>query len=215
MTPTRWVVLVGLLALVGAAAYVLTRADERRAGTNLTSDTGFVVPVPAQQQLCEPGELLPAGTAALRVTASAGAAPGPPLEATVTGSSPPASSGRLAGGWRPGAIRIPVSPRLHETSGGTVCIRNLGTRPVAFGGSVPDDSFLVTIGGRALSGRVRIEYMRPGRETWLALIPVLSHRFSLAKGDLVRHWAALATLLLILFAVGLATRTMLAAEPDP
>jgi hypothetical protein len=40
------------------------------------------------------------------------------------------------------------------------------------------------------------------------------HRFSLGKSDLVRHWAAAATVVLMLLAVGLAIRTILREEGE-
>jgi hypothetical protein len=45
------------------------------------------------------------------------------------------------------------------------------------------------------------------------LLPTLAHRFSLAKGDLVRRWAAPAALVLMLIAVALAARTIVREEP--
>ena len=54
--------------------------------------------------------------------------------------------------------------------------------------------------------------MRPGSESWFSLLPTLAHRFSLAKSDVVRHWAWIAVLMLMALAVGLAARTVLREE---
>jgi hypothetical protein len=205
----RVVVAIGLFAIAAAAAAILLQSEQRRSGSNLTSDLGFVVGLAPGQQLCEPGELLPAETAALRLAASAGAGPGPSLGASISGPGGPIGSGVLAAGWRRGAVRIPVT-RVRRTTGATVCLRNLGSREVAFGGSVPDGSYVLLIDGKALAGRLRIEYLRPGSESWLALAPTLSHRFSLAKADVLRHWAAAATLALMALALLVAVRTVLA-----
>jgi hypothetical protein len=211
----RIVLAVGLFAIFAVAVIVLSQSGQRRSGSNLTVDLGFVLPLSAGQHLCEPGELLPGDTGALRLAASAGAASGPRLAVSIGGPRGPVSSGGLSAGWRSGPVLIPITRVAHTTPGATVCVQNLGTSPVVFGGSVPDGSFVVQLDGRGLGGRMRIEYMRPGRETWLQLLPTLTHRFSLAKSDLVRHWAAGAALVLVLLALALAARTLIVEEPAP
>jgi hypothetical protein len=211
-TPVRVVVVVGVLAIVTAGLAVLLQSAQRRSGTNLTANTGFVVPVAAGQQLCEPGELVPGDTGAVRLSASSGATPGPRLDVAIGTGARTIAAGHLAAGWRTGTVTIPLSRIGATQQNASVCLVNRGTAPVSFGGSVPDANFYVVLGGKPLSGRMRIEYMRPGSESWLALLPTLVHRFSLAKGDLVRHWAAPAALLLVLLAIGLALRTILREE---
>ena len=211
LTPVRIVLTVGLLALMVWTLVELLHSEPRRSGTNLTQNTGFVIPLAARQELCVPGELVPGDTGALRLSASSGSSPGPRLAVHVSDGSGTVSSGALAPGWRSGVVLIRLTPIAH-TLAGTVCVSNLGDRPIAFGGSAPDANFYVAIAGKPLSGRLRIEYMRPGSESWLALLPTLAHRFSLAKSDLVRHWAPFAAIVLMLLAVGLTTRTMLKAK---
>lgn len=215
LTLVGMVLAVGLLAIAVAAVVVLLQQEPRRAGTNLTADRGYVLALPPGQQLCEPGELLPGDTGALRLDASAGGLPGPRLSATLSAPGGLVSTGQIAGGWHAGTIVIPVRRVAQTRSAATVCLRNLGLHQVLLGGSVPDSGFFISIAGRPMSGRLRIEYLRPGRESWLALVPTLAHRFSLAKSDLVRHWAAAAALLLMLLAVGLATRAMFNEERSP
>jgi hypothetical protein len=211
--PVRFVVAVGVLAIAIAGVAVLLQSAQRRSGTNLTANTGFVIGVAAGQQLCEPGELVPGDTGGLRLSASSGALPGPRLDATVGAGTKLLAAGHLATGWRTGTVTIPLSRIAATQQNASVCLVNRGTSTVSFGGSVPDANFYVVLGGKPLSGRMRIEYMRPGSESWLSLLPTLTHRFSLAKGDLVRHWAAPAALLLMLLAIGLALRTILREEP--
>lgn len=109
-------------------------------------------------------------------------------------------------------MRVRLTRVRRTLPGETICLVDRGSRAVAFGGSVPDANFYVVLDGKPVNGRIRVEYMRPGRESWFALIPTLSHRFSLAKADLVRHWAAAAVIVLMLFAITLATRTILREE---
>jgi hypothetical protein len=213
-TPAGIVLVVGMLAIASAATVILLQRSPRRSGANLTSNRGFVIPVPGGQQLCEPGELVPADTGAIKLTATPGGVSGPALSVDITGAGGRVGAGRLGGGWRAGAIRIPVS-RVTSTVGGTVCVSNLGSQQVDFGGSAPDSAYVIQIAGRPFDGRLRIEYLRPGRESWLQLVPALAHRFSLAKSDLLRHWAAPAALVLVLLAMALALWAIRAEEPSP
>jgi hypothetical protein len=136
------------------------------------------------------------------------------VTAALSDAKGPVSTGALAPGWRTGVVTIPVSRVARTLQGATVCLTNLGQRSIAFAGSVPDADFYVAIAGKPLSGRLRIEYMRPGRESWFSLLPTLAHRFSLAKADLVRHWAWGGVIVLMLFAVALAARTVIREEPS-
>jgi hypothetical protein len=207
---------VGLVAIAIAAVVVLSQRAQRRSGTNLTADYGYVIPLQAGEQLCEPGELLPGDTAGLRLDASSGGRPGPLLVASVVDPhARTVATGMLRAGWQTGQVTIPLTRVARTLAGATVCLVDRGTQPVAFGGSVPDANFYVALGGKPLSGRMRIEYMRPGRESWFALIPTLGYRLSLAKADFVRHWAVFAAILAMLVAIAVALRTVVREESAP
>jgi hypothetical protein len=212
-TPARIVVVLGLLSILLAALVVLLQSEQRRAGTNLTANSGFVIPLQGGEQLCEPSELVPGDTGALQLSIASKAPRAPRIDATIVLGSRILAGGSLAAGWRPGTVTIPISPVRETEPGATVCLVNRGISAIVFGGSVPDANFYVALGGRPLNGRLRIDYMRPGSESWLALLSTLVHRVSLGKSDLVRHWAAPAALLLMLLAIGLAVRTTLRGEP--
>jgi hypothetical protein len=209
----KLVLALGLLAIAAVAAVVLTRQGPRRSGTNLTPNTGFVIPLGAGQRLCEGEELLPGDTGALQLSVDAHGLPGPQLAVAVSGPAGSIGQGSLRYGWRSGVVRIPITRVLQTTIDAVVCLSNLGTTPVTLAGSTPDPNFSIDISGKTLNGRLRIEYMRPGRESWLELFPTIVHRMSLAKSNLVRHWAAGAAFVLMLLAVGIASRTMLGVKP--
>jgi hypothetical protein len=212
--PAAIVLVVGMLAIATAATVILLQRSPRRSGANLTSNRGFVIPVTGGQQLCEPAELVPADTGAIRLTARAAGLPAPALGVDIRGPAGRIASGRLDGGWRPGAIGIRVT-RTASTVAATVCVTNLGLNQVDFGGSTPDSAYVIQIGGRPFDGRLRIEYLRPGSESWLGLAPTLVHRFSLAKSDALRHWAAIAASVLVLLSIALALWAVLGVEPLP
>jgi hypothetical protein len=208
-TPVGVVIAVGMLAILGFGIGILLKREPRSGGANLATDTGFVIPLAHGQQLCDPGEIVPADTAALRVSAEA-RGPAPELSATIASGSMPSRSGRLGAGWHTGTLDIPVA-RVTQTIVGTVCLANRGANEVRLGGSAPNSS-IIQIAGKPFDGRPRVEYMRPGRESWLSLLPALSHRFSLGKSDLVRHWAAAAAIVLVLIAVAVTIRAVLGEE---
>jgi hypothetical protein len=210
--PALLVMTVGLLAIAAVALAILLQSAPRRAGTNLTADTGYVLALQPGRQLCQPGELVPGDTAALRLNVSSGSHPGPRLQLGLGNAEGPVATGAVAAGWRSGELRIPISRVRQSKQAVTVCLIDRGSTAVAFGGSVPDSGFYVVLGGKALSGRMRIDYMRPGSESWLSLLGTLVHRFSLGKADLVRHWAAGAVLVLMLLAIALAARTIVREE---
>jgi hypothetical protein len=203
----------GMLLLLLAGVVALLQRAPRRSGTNLTADAGYVIELAPSQHLCEPGELLPGDTGALKLdVATEAGSRVPPLIATLDGPTGRLATGRLRGGEPAGMILLPVEPVVRRTQGGTVCIRNLGTVSVRFGGSVPDQAFVIEVAGKPLLGRMRVEYMRPGRESWFGLLPTLAYRFSLAKSDLVRHWEVWAVLVLMLTSLALAARTLIRDE---
>lgn len=211
-SPAALVLAIGLIAIAGGGVAILARSEPRRSGTNLISDSGFVIPLAPGRQLCEPGELLPGDTGGLRLAADSGAYAGPRLSVHVFSPQGSVSSGELAPGWRSGAVLIPIRRVARTLPSAIVCLRNAGSRPVSFGGSAPASGFVIELAGKPFGGRLRIEYMRPGSESWLSLLPALVHRFSLAKSDIVRHWSWIAVLVLMLLAVGLATSIVLREE---
>jgi hypothetical protein len=209
----RWVAGVGLTAVAVILALVLLHGDQRRSGSDLTPNGAFVAALRAGQHACQDGELLPADTAAVRLTIGTYGLPGPPVQITFTGPHGESlTQGGLAAGWRQGVVDIPVRHVSNASAGVRVCLRNSGPQSIALAGDLPDPGYRMEVGGSSVEGRLRYDYMRPGRESWLALLPTIVYRSTLGKADLVRHWAWAAALVLMLFAVALAVRTILRDE---
>jgi hypothetical protein len=205
---------VGLAAVVVVLTLVLLHGGRRRSGSDLTPNGAFVAALGAGEQVCQDGELLPADTSAARLTIGTYGLPGPPVHVTFTGpSGEPLSSGSLAAGWRQGVVDIPIAHVSQPREGVRACVRNSGPQRIAVAGDLPDPGYRMQVAGKSIEGRLRFDYMRPGSETWLALLPAIVYRSTLGKSDLIRHWAWAAALALMLFAVGLAIRTILREEP--
>jgi hypothetical protein len=216
----RRVVIVGVLVIAGLFTVLLLQRGERRSGSDLTPNGAFVALLGGGQQACQGGELLPADTAALRMTIGTYRKPGPALTVSMTAPNGTVlASGGLPEGWREGVLRIPVSQTSTATEGVRVCLRNDDPRHrgrvIALAGDTPDPGYTTEVAGRTLANlRLRVDYMRPDRESWLQLLPTIAHRFSLAKSGLVRHWAWIGVLVLMLAAVGGALWTILSEAPS-
>jgi hypothetical protein len=215
VTTRRWVAAIGVAAIAVASVIVLLQRAPRRSGTDLTPNGAFVAGIHGGQEVCQGGELLPADTAALQMTIGTYGKPGPPITVTVTDPrGGVVASGRLGAGWRQGIVRIPITRVAQPSEHNHICIRQERATPersIALAGDLPDPGQHMHVAGRSVEGRLRYEFMRPGSESWWQLLPTIVHRFSLGKGGLVRHWAWVGVLLLMLVALVLAVRTIVRA----
>jgi hypothetical protein len=209
----RLVMAVGLAAIVVILAVVLLEKAPRRSGSDLTPNGSFVAVLDAGQWTCQEGELLPADTSAIQPTIGTYGKPGPPLAVTLTGPHGELlSSGGLASGWAGGVVRIPIRHVSTTTTEVRVCLRDGGPGPIALAGALPDPGLHMEVAGKTVEGRLRYDYMRPGRESWLALLPTIVYRSTFAKAGPLRHWAWAAALVLMLLAIALAARTVVREE---
>ena len=214
MTVAKGVVVAGVPAFLVAACVVLTHSSERLSGTNLAPNGAYIQGLAPGQQACQGEELLPADTAALRMTIGTYGKPGPALTVSFTGPEGRLlTSGGLKRGWHEGVVRIPVGRVSVARAQTRFCLRD-GDEPIALSGDSPDPGFKLQIAGRTIENqRMRIDYMRPGSESWFELAPAIVHRFGVAKAGWVRGWAWLAAVASMLAAVALALRTVLKVKP--
>jgi hypothetical protein len=207
---------VGLVAIAVILVVVLSQKAQRRSGTDLTPSDTVAATVPGGRQACQDEELLPAGTAAVQATVTAFGQPLPALRIVFTAGpgGRVLSSGALPAGRAPGLVRIPIRFVAHASQGVRACLRNLGPASIGVTGAYPDPPHQMLVGGAVAAGRLRYDYYRRGRESWMQLLPTIVYRWTLAKAGLVRHWAWVAIPLLMLFAVGLAALTLIREEPS-
>jgi hypothetical protein len=173
----------GLLAVVVALGVVLTRSDTRTAGTNFVRESGPVKQLSGGRRVCQDGELVPGDTAGVRLFVATRGRPLPPLHVDAESARGMVTAGFLPGGGREGHVTVPLKRVARTTLGSVVCIRARGSSKAVLYGT---------------GGRVRLEWQRPGRESWIALMPTISHRFALGKanpfGGLLLALAALVAL---------------------
>jgi hypothetical protein len=215
MTLAKGVVVAGPLAFLVAASVILSHSSERLSGTNLVPNGAYIEGLSSGQEACQGQELLPADTAALRMTIGTYGKPGPALTVAFTGPGGKLlTRGGLQQGWHEGAVRIPIRHVSLATGQTRFCLRNGGKGPIVLAGDSPDPGFQLQVAGRTIEDqRLRIDYMRPGSESWVELAPTIVHRFGVAKAGWVRTWAWLAAVALMLVAVVLALRTVLRVGP--
>jgi len=208
---TRLALVGAVLILLCAIAVVLVQSAPRRSGSNGIPPATFAAVLAPGEAACQRGELIPGDTAALRATIGTYGLPGPRVQVTVSGSAGPVTRGGLAPGWRQGVVSLPVALVRRTTPDVQVCLRDEGRSRIAIAGSGPYSPGLQLLGAhrvRNLAVGLRFDYVRPGRESWLALLPTLWHRMTLAKGDLVRHWAPWGALVLMVLAGALSVAAL-------
>jgi hypothetical protein len=204
---------VGLAAVVVILGAVLAQKDQRPSGTDRTHAGAFVATLRAGQSACQQGELLPADTSAVRATIGTFGRPGPALQIAFSGAHREAlAAGSLKAGWRAGLVQIPLPHIATSTDGVQVCLRNIGPGAIGIAGQQVYPGFHMVLAGKEVEGQLRYDYMRPGRESWLTLLPTIVYRSTLAKAAPLRHWAWAAALVLMLFAVALAAWTLVRSE---
>ncbi|MDQ6750188.1 MAG: hypothetical protein M3Z33_05480 [Actinomycetota bacterium] len=185
----------GLVLVAAVSMVALSDSAPRRSGTNATVRVaGSLVSVAPGRRLCQPGQMVPKNTAALRVFFRfRPSSPGGPVDITVGHAGRLIATGHLPGGLSPGSPRVPIA-RIAQDTSATVCFANRGTRTIQFAGNLTPEYGGNNPGGAKLPDVVRIDYTRPGPETWWTFAPVVAERFALVKSSFVGSWTLYAAL---------------------
>jgi Predicted membrane protein (DUF2142) len=203
------VVAIGLVAILSGVIVDASGTAPRLAGSNLLSNAQYIATVPPHGRLCQPREFLPADTGALQLRMSAFSHPGPPVRAEVSLNGRQITAGSVRAGWSEGDVPIPVARVTRAVAGVTVCLWNEGAAKIAIGGAPVPPSVAAQVATRPQEGLARIEYIRPGRESWWQLFPTIVHRFSLGKSHWLGGWTLLLAAGLLLGAAALSVLTIL------
>jgi hypothetical protein len=172
--------LVAGLALVAIAIGVtLTDSPPTVAWTD---STPLVVPIAQTKRgahACQGGETLPRGTSAVRV--SLFAVFGPRVSVKVLSGERVLTSGARGSGWIGETVTVPLRPLRHGASHVEVCFvlgRTGGL--VSMVGAPASPAAATRAGhGQRLPGRMRIEYVTPGRRSWWSLASSVARRMGL------------------------------------
>jgi hypothetical protein len=191
----RAVVAIGVVALIVGLAVLLGHSAPRQAGTNSIVEAGQVIELRGDDRHCQPGETAPRDAARLRLLVGTYGHPVPTLRVTVRGEAGHVlTEGTKPAGGREGHVVIPLRKVEKTTPGTEVCIATSGGQRMVLYGQPPN---------------IRLEWLRPGEESWYALVPTVAHRFALGKAALFGSlWLVFAGLL-VLAAALIAVRVIL------
>jgi hypothetical protein len=166
---------VGVVLLIAVCSYALTRTPPRvlQAGPKAT---GYVGGFAGTAAACQPGETLPAGASAIRL--SIGAYVGARIRVGVYSGSGVLTEGSRGPDWTGTSVTVPVTPLSHSASDVRVCFSiSPNNEPIfLLGREVPAAQALTTPTGETLAGRLEIEYLGAGQGSWWSrILPVARH----------------------------------------
>ena len=176
MREVRIALVAGLTLLAIAIGVVLARSPMSVARTNGTpKEEERIAYTTHGTTYCQAGELLPAGTSAIRLWMLA--YDGPRMHVAVYAGGRAITSGQRGSGWTSREVTVPLRPLSRAVSGATVCATfPLHDESLTVFGEATAHTIAAREGARALPGRMWIEYLRPGTRSWASLVPsILSH----------------------------------------
>lgn len=170
----------GVALIAVALAWTLSRTPTvlARSNTPFTHQqiAGTTTPVGA----CQAHETLPRGTSAIRLGLVA--VIGPRVAVSVHSSSRLIAAGARGAGWEGGSVTVPINPAARGTTPVTVCFGlSAMNGTVQMFGVRTHDSPAVGQEGKRLPGRLHIEYLRPGRESWWSMALATARRLGLGR----------------------------------
>jgi hypothetical protein len=204
--PTRArVALTAVLALL-SLAIVLTLLESPMSVARANKPAGIgeepIAGTTRSNSYCQPHEHLPQGTTAIRVWLDAAA--GPRVRLVVTAGGRTLTSGERGSGWSGGSVTVPVRPLSQAVSGVTVCVSfRLHDEAIIVQGNATPAALAAHDDRRALPGRMWIEYLRAGSQSWAALVPSIVRRMGFGRAE-PGSWVAFLALGLLATVVVLA-----------
>jgi hypothetical protein len=197
-----------LASIAAALAVILSGSPLVRAGANSTPLNGPLAETYNAAGACQGGETLPARTSAIRLTLSSDT--GPQVDVSVFTGGRLLTSGVAASGWISTAVTVPVRPLAHAVEDVKVCFRLGPTKEqvAIIGSPTRRAAAAVSSHGQPLPGRIRIEYLRPGRGSWWSLASSVARRMGLGRAP-AGTWVALAVVLAMGAVVLFGCRTLL------
>ncbi len=197
---------VGLALLASAVVVVLSRSPLIVVGTNSVPAHPEVAYVKGGFSTCEMGGMLPQGTSAIRVSASANTGPRVTLKAL---SGPLlVTSGHRETGWGVDeTVTVPVKRVPRTISDAKICL--------AFGPVIEELQIngavvrTTTAGGKTHSAvALRLEYLRPGHESWWSLASSVARHMGLGHAP-SGTWVVLILIALMITVAALASLLVL------
>jgi Predicted membrane protein (DUF2142) len=190
---------VGLVLLVVALVIVLSQSPLTVAGTNAVPANPHVLIVNGGNTVCAPKSAMPAGTTAIRLSIVGNAGPDVKLRAR-SGPGVVASGERHAGWGITESLTVPVN-RVGEALPNTEICLTFGR---AVEGVAIDGALVKTIGGGEAPS-FRIEYLKPGSQSWWSLASGVAERMGLGHAP-SGTWIAFLLIALMIALAALVSR---------
>lgn len=197
---------VGLVLLAVAIAVVLTRSPPRvlRAGVQ---EGALVANTAADLQICQAGEVLPAGVSGIRLPIWAFF--GTSIHVSVYSGSRVITEGSRGPDWTGSTVTVPVAPLKRTASSVQVCFRaGPNSQPLFVTGAAAPPTSAATTNGQSLPGRMDIEYLAAGKGSWWSRIQQVSWNMGLGRA-FSGTWIVLLVFALMAGTGGLAVRIVL------
>jgi hypothetical protein len=170
----------GVVILIAVCAYALTRSPPRvlRAGLK---ETGELNATDANAAACQPGETLPAGVSALRLSILAYV--GARIQVSVFSGSQVITRGTRSPTWTGTSVTVPVTPLRSGASDVVVCFTIAPNNEPLFilGTKVPVSAGLILPDGQRFPGRLGIEYLGTGQGSWWSRILTVAQHMGLGR----------------------------------
>src|SRR3984885_8866114 len=200
LTLVRLALAVGLVAV--ALGVVLSRSPLTVAGTNGVPAKIAVSFIRTAERTCQAGGTLPQGTRAIRVSLSANT--GPKVAVKVYSGATLVTEGEHEAGWGVDeTVTVPVT-RVRRTISEAIVCTSVGVpvEPLQINGSTVRSS------SGAVAAVLRLEYLRPGRRSWLSLASATAQAMGLDHAP-NGAWGAYLVIAALLAMAALALRLLL------
>ena len=202
-----------VVALVAVLLAGLLRSRPHYAGSNAVRAQQLVAPLKPGRTVCQKGELVPYKASTVEVSVATRGQPGPPLTAELRRGGRVLARGSRRGGYKDGIVAVPIPVVRRTLTGVDVCLRATAGVPAQLYGQLNGQGKIV-IGRKRVPGVFRIAYMRPGKESWLALAPTIAHRFAQAKTRVATPFTFYLLLVAVLGVAGLAVRAAVSDDEE-
>lgn len=172
----RITIAISVALLAVALVATLSRAHEPRTGTNGIPARVGVAVTSGPRTICQTGEQIPSGTAAVRI-AMVGSGGAPPSVVVSDAEGRSVRSGGARARWERSAVVVPLARPLRHDAEGDVCVK-LPAGPQRYGllGTATTPEFAATEGAEALAGRVHLEFLTGGTASWWSSVPTFVRR---------------------------------------
>jgi hypothetical protein len=169
----------------------------RELGSNLIRPLAFDIVLDGGEEVCQPVEHVPAGTAGVELRIGTYGRPGPPLRARISSSGAAAAVGSRPGGWHQGDVVTPVEEIRRPHDHASVCLRNDGRDPIALAGHSLGSAEFARVDGHPAASNVRVDYVRRGGGSWIERARFVADRVAAVRvafpgAATLWLWAALA-----------------------